>query len=206
LSLSLGLRGVSFSPQSGEIFSWQFVGCRASQLTHESFEMLLDAGSGMVVLYVIVLVALAAISGFMLGQLRLRWAALAAVALAFLSAFVFRRIQLNAGVGIPAVAAVLAINHAAYLIGLMARAEASDPYLMTKSTRYQTMAAMMTFATNMSTRRASGAVCASIRRWPAASRCRSIRRASRAMTHPQCLRPRRPERGKYRQSLGHPPN
>jgi hypothetical protein len=74
----------------------------------------------MVVLYVIVLVALAAVSGFMLGQLRLRWAAIAAgVALAFLSAFVFRRIELNAGIGIPAVAAVLAINQAAYLIGLM---------------------------------------------------------------------------------------
>jgi hypothetical protein len=78
-------------------------------------------GAGIVVLYVIGLAALAAVSGIMLGQRRLRWAAIAAgVALAFLSAFVLRRIDLSAGIGIPAVAAVLAVNQASYLIGLMA--------------------------------------------------------------------------------------
>jgi hypothetical protein len=72
------------------------------------------------VLYVFVLAALAAVSGFMLGQRRLRWTAVAAgVALAFLSAFVLRRIELNAGIGIPSVAAVLAISQAAYLVGLL---------------------------------------------------------------------------------------
>jgi hypothetical protein len=72
------------------------------------------------VLYVAVLAALSAISGFMLGQRRLRWTAVTAgVALAFLSAFVLRRIGLNAGIGIPSVAAVLAISQAAYLIGLL---------------------------------------------------------------------------------------
>jgi hypothetical protein len=83
--------------------------------------MLLDAGRrGVVVLYVAVLAALAAVSGFMLGQRRLRWTAIAAgVGLAFLSAFVLRRIELNAGIGIPAVAAILAINQAAYLVALL---------------------------------------------------------------------------------------
>jgi hypothetical protein len=72
------------------------------------------------VLYVVVLAALAVVSGFMLGQWRWRWAGIAAgVALACLSAFVLRRIELSAGIGIPAVAAVLAISQTAYLIGLV---------------------------------------------------------------------------------------
>jgi hypothetical protein len=76
--------------------------------------------AGIVVLYVAVLAALAAVCGFMLGQRRLRWTAVTAgVALAFLSAFVLRRIELNAGIGIPSVAAILAISQAAYLIGLL---------------------------------------------------------------------------------------
>jgi hypothetical protein len=72
------------------------------------------------VLYVVVLAALAVLTGFMLGQWRLRWAGIAAgVALAFLSTFVLRELELSAGIGIPAVAAVLAISQAAYLIGLI---------------------------------------------------------------------------------------
>jgi hypothetical protein len=72
------------------------------------------------VLYVAVLAALAAVCGFMLGQRRLRWTAVAAgIALAFLSAFVLRRIELNAGIGIPSVVAILAISQAAYLIALL---------------------------------------------------------------------------------------
>jgi hypothetical protein len=71
------------------------------------------------VAYVVLLAALAAVSGFVLGQRRSRWAAIAAgVGLAFLSAFILRRIEFNAGIGIPAVAAILAINQAAYLVGL----------------------------------------------------------------------------------------
>jgi hypothetical protein len=72
---------------------------------------------GIVVFYVAVLATLAAVCGFMLGQRRLRWTAVAAgVALAFVSAFVLRRIELNAGIGIPSVAAILAISQAAHLI------------------------------------------------------------------------------------------
>jgi hypothetical protein len=72
------------------------------------------------VFYVLVLAALAAVSGFLLGQWRLRWAGIAAgVVLAFVSAFVLRKIELSPGIGIPAVAAVLAISQATYLIGLM---------------------------------------------------------------------------------------
>jgi hypothetical protein len=78
------------------------------------------------VLYIVSLAALAAVAGFMLGEWRLRWAGIAAgVVLALFSAFVLRRIELNAGIGIPAVAAVLAISQAAYLIGLLRGAQ--DP-------------------------------------------------------------------------------
>jgi predicted membrane channel-forming protein YqfA (hemolysin III family) len=88
--------------------------------------MFLRAGMGAVVLYVVVLVAVAAVSGFMLGQRRLRWTATAVgVALAFFSAFVLRRIELDPGIGIPAVAAVLAISQAAYLIGLLSGGDQS---------------------------------------------------------------------------------
>jgi hypothetical protein len=84
------------------------------------------AEAGIVVLYVVVLAALAAVSGFMLGQRRTRWAAIAAgVALALLSAFVLRRAEISAGIGIPAVAAVLAISQAAYLIGLLSGGDQS---------------------------------------------------------------------------------
>jgi hypothetical protein len=93
---------------------------QASQLPHGSLQCSLTRGAGIVVLYVLVLAALAAVSGFMLGQWRSRWAGIAAgVALAFISALVLRKLELSAGIGIPAVAAVLAISQAAYLIGLM---------------------------------------------------------------------------------------
>jgi hypothetical protein len=76
------------------------------------------------VLYAVMLAALAAVSGFMLGLWRLRWAGIAVgVALAFLSALVLRKLELSAGIGIPAVAAVFAISQAAYLIGLMRAAQ-----------------------------------------------------------------------------------
>jgi hypothetical protein len=72
------------------------------------------------VLYAIMLAAVAAVLGFMFGQWRSRWAGVAAgVALAFISALVFRKLEVSAGIGIPAVAAVLAISQTAYLIGLM---------------------------------------------------------------------------------------
>jgi hypothetical protein len=93
--------------------------CPASQLAHENSPISAIRGRGVVVHYVAVLAALAVVSGFILGQRRLRWGAVAAgVALAFLSAFVLRRIELNAGIGIPSVAAILAFSQAAYLIGL----------------------------------------------------------------------------------------
>jgi hypothetical protein len=88
--------------------------------------MLRARGSRIVVLYIVSLAALAAVAGFMLGEWRLRWAGIAAgVALSLFSAFVLRRMELNAGIGIPAVAAVLAISQAAYLIGLLRGAQ--DP-------------------------------------------------------------------------------
>jgi hypothetical protein len=72
------------------------------------------------VLYTGVLALLAAAAGFMLGSRRLRWAGMAAgIVLAFLSAFVLLTTGLGAGIGIPAVAAVLAISQVAYLVGLM---------------------------------------------------------------------------------------
>jgi hypothetical protein len=125
---------------------------QASQLPHGSLQCSLTRGAGIVVLYVLVLAALAAVSGFMLGQWRSRWAGIAAgVALAFISALVLRKLELRAGIGIPAVAAVLAISQAAYLIGLMrgARAQAPDSYLTSKSATYQTTAPMVMLATNV---------------------------------------------------------
>jgi hypothetical protein len=72
------------------------------------------------VLYTVILVALAAVSGFVFGKRRSRWPALGAyVALAFLSALVFRKSEFSAGIGIPAVAAVLTVSQVAYLIALL---------------------------------------------------------------------------------------
>jgi hypothetical protein len=69
---------------------------QTSQITLEGLQFLSIRGAGIIVLYVAVLAALAAISGFVLGQRRSRWMAIAAgVALAFLSAFVLRRIELG---------------------------------------------------------------------------------------------------------------
>jgi hypothetical protein len=84
--------------------------------------MVLLAGARIVVLYAVMLAALAAFSGFMFGHWRSRWAGVAAgVALAFIAALVLRKLELSAGIGIPAVAAILAISQAAYLVGLMRR-------------------------------------------------------------------------------------
>jgi hypothetical protein len=82
------------------------------------------------VLYAVMLTALAAVSGFMFGRWRSRWAGVAAgVALAFISALVLRKLELSAEIGIPAVAAVLAISQAAYLVGLMRRRQGPVGFL-----------------------------------------------------------------------------
>jgi hypothetical protein len=82
------------------------------------------------VLYAVVLAALAAASGFMLGQWRFRWAGVAAgVALAFISTLVLRKLEFSAGNGIPVAAAVLAISQAAYLVGLMRRRQGPVGFL-----------------------------------------------------------------------------
>jgi hypothetical protein len=115
-----GVRPVSFPPQSGTILADELLPGEASQIPHEVPECSTSREAGIVVLYIVVLAALALVAGFKIGQRGSRWAGVAAgVALAFLSALVLRKVGLSPGIGIPAVAAVLAISQAAYLIGLM---------------------------------------------------------------------------------------
>jgi hypothetical protein len=76
----------------------------------------------MVVLYIVVLVALAAVVGFWLGQRRARWFVMLATGavLAILSAFVLQSMGLEAPVGIPVIVVCLALNQGAYVVGLLA--------------------------------------------------------------------------------------
>jgi hypothetical protein len=69
-----------------------------------------------------ILVALAAVSGFLLGQRRLRWFVMLAVGalLATLSAWVLQNMGFEAAIGIPVIVACLALYQGAYVLGLLA--------------------------------------------------------------------------------------
>jgi hypothetical protein len=81
----------------------------------------LARGSGPIVISIAILVALATVSGFMLGQRRLRWVITLAVgiALAILSAVVQQSLGFEAPIGIPVTVACLALNQGAYIIGFL---------------------------------------------------------------------------------------
>jgi hypothetical protein len=76
---------------------------------------------GPIVMSIAILVALAAVSGFVLGQRRLRWFFMLPVAavLAILSAFVLQNMGLEAPIGIPVIVVCLTLNQGAYVIGLL---------------------------------------------------------------------------------------
>jgi hypothetical protein len=74
------------------------------------------------VIYIAILVVLSAVSGFVLGQRRLRWFWILAVGavLAILAASVLQNMGLEAPVGIPVIVVCLMLNQGAYVIGLLA--------------------------------------------------------------------------------------
>jgi hypothetical protein len=73
------------------------------------------------VISIAILVALATVSGFMLGQRRLRWVItlVAGIALAILSAVVQQSLGFGAPIGIPVIVACLTLNQGAYVIGFL---------------------------------------------------------------------------------------
>jgi hypothetical protein len=73
------------------------------------------------VISIAILVTLATVSGFVLGQRRLRWAMTLGVgaALAILSAAVLQSLGFEAPIGIPVIVACLTLNQGAYVIGLL---------------------------------------------------------------------------------------
>jgi hypothetical protein len=74
------------------------------------------------VIAIVILVALAAVSGFLLGQKRLRWIVMLAVAalLALLSAWVLQSTGVEAAIGIPVIVVSLTLYQGAYVLGLFA--------------------------------------------------------------------------------------
>jgi hypothetical protein len=74
------------------------------------------------VIAIAILVALAAVFGFLLGQRRWRWLAMLAVAamLATLSAWVLQSTGVEAAIGIPVIVVSLALYQGAYVLGLFA--------------------------------------------------------------------------------------
>jgi hypothetical protein len=90
--------------------------------SHERLPIILGAGSGLIVISIAVLVALAAASGFLLGQRRTRWFVMLAVGalLAVLSAFVLQKMGLEAAIGIPVIVVSLTLYQGAYILGLLA--------------------------------------------------------------------------------------
>jgi hypothetical protein len=70
---------------------------------------------------IVILVALATVSGFVLGRKRLRWVITLAVGivLAILSAFVQQSLGFEAPIGIPVIVACLTLNQGAYVIGFL---------------------------------------------------------------------------------------
>jgi hypothetical protein len=69
-----------------------------------------------------ILVVLAAVSGFLLGQRRLRWFVMLAVGALFaiLSAWVLQKTSFEAAIGIPVIVACLALYQGGYVLGLLA--------------------------------------------------------------------------------------
>jgi hypothetical protein len=74
------------------------------------------------VIAIAILVALAAVAGFLLGQRRLRWFLMLAVAalLALLSAWVLQSAGVEAAIGIPVIVVSLTLYQGAYVLGLFA--------------------------------------------------------------------------------------
>jgi hypothetical protein len=72
------------------------------------------------VIAIAILVALAAISGFLLGQRRLWWFVMLAVAALFaaLSAWVLQSMGVEAAIGIPVIVVSLTLYQGAYVLGL----------------------------------------------------------------------------------------
>jgi hypothetical protein len=67
-------------------------------------------------------VALAAVSGFLLGQSRVRWFVMLTLeaVLAILLAFILRNMGLEAAIEIPVIVACLTLYQGAYVLGLLA--------------------------------------------------------------------------------------
>jgi hypothetical protein len=80
------------------------------------------ADRGLIVISISILVALAAVVGFLLGQRRARWFLMFAMGavLAMLSALVLQNMGLEPAIGIPVIAACLTLYQGAYVLGLLA--------------------------------------------------------------------------------------
>jgi hypothetical protein len=126
---------------------------RAARTTAPSSFQRINGAPGPIVISIAILVALATVSGFVLGERRLRWVVTLAVgiALAILSAVVQQSLGFEVLIGIPVVVACLTLNQGAYVIGLrMGDGEGglrNVPYLGSKPTSRRATDAMMTFVT-----------------------------------------------------------
>jgi hypothetical protein len=80
------------------------------------------ADRGLVVISITILVALAAVLGFLLGQRQARWFLMLAMGavLAILSAFVLQNMGLEAPIGITVIVACLTLYQGAYVLGRLA--------------------------------------------------------------------------------------
>jgi hypothetical protein len=76
----------------------------------------------LIVISIAILVSLAAASGFLLGQRRMRWFVMLAVGAVFaiLSAFVLQKMGLEAAIGIPVIVVSLTLYQGAFVLGLLA--------------------------------------------------------------------------------------
>jgi hypothetical protein len=93
---------------------------RAARTTAPSSFQRINGAPGPIVISIAILVALATVSGFVLGERRLRWVVTLAVgiALAILSEVVQQSLGFEVLIGIPVVVACLTLNQGAYVIGL----------------------------------------------------------------------------------------
>jgi hypothetical protein len=97
-------------------------GNRSPQIRVNGSLCSLGTGSGLIVIAISILVALAALSGFLLGQRRVRWFVMLAVGavLATLAALALQKMGLEAAIGIPVIVACLTLYQGAYVLGLLA--------------------------------------------------------------------------------------
>jgi hypothetical protein len=106
--------------------------------------------------FYLILVVLATVSGFVLGQKRLRWVVTlaAGVALAIFSAVVQQSLGFEAPIGIPVIVACLTLNQGAYVIGFLTGdgegGLRSDTVPQQQPTNHQATDAVMMFVTNAS--------------------------------------------------------